>query len=321
MRQREEVQEMLWRKCLILGLLTAAAQAAIWPGKAGEYVRQSTSAPELPNPSVWKEYGLEEAETAEFAGSAQTLRATAYRLQDPTGAVAALQWLEDASTSGTKFLERHGNYVVKIDAPPARARQALRSLAPALPGVINSSAPLLPSYLPEQGLISGSEAYILGPASLSAAEPRISPALVGFHFGAEGQFARYRTPAREVSLLIFSYPTPQIAMAQLRRLASLAESAARRSGPLVSVVLGADDATAGRILNRVQYRAEVTTTEVIPDIGNAGEMILAIMILAGVLILASVVLGVFFGAIRQFFVRAGISAVDNSFTSLNIGNK
>ena len=51
-------------------------------------------------------------------------------------------------------------------------------------------------------------------------------------------------------------------------------------------------------------------------------MILAICILAGALIAASVVFGLFFGGFRQILgSKFGVQAIDDNFTSLHLGDK
>jgi hypothetical protein len=57
------------------------------------------------------------------------------------------------------------------------------------------------------------------------------------------------------------------------------------------------------------------------DPRNVAVMMLSIFTIAGVLIVASVVLGVFFGTFRRFFVSMGFSAADNSFTSLHLDGR
>ena len=73
---------------LLLGAL--AAQGAIWPDKIGQYVRANLTAVELDNKDLWDEYGLMASERAEYVGEkGQRFTGYAYRMKDPTGAVAA----------------------------------------------------------------------------------------------------------------------------------------------------------------------------------------------------------------------------------------
>ena len=82
-----------------------------------------------------------------------------------------------------------------------------------------------------------SERYILGPDGLAKFAPGIPPSVAAFHLGAEAQVAAFRAPAGEIRLAIFDYPTPQMAIQQYDGFAKLPGMMAKRSGPLVAVVL------------------------------------------------------------------------------------
>ena len=53
--------------------------------------------------------------------------------------------------------------------------------------------------------------YIMGPVSLAAYAPSIPPSTAAFSFSAEGQLAKFGEAGKETTLLIFSYPTPEMA--------------------------------------------------------------------------------------------------------------
>jgi hypothetical protein len=98
----------------------------------------------------------------------------------------------------------------------------------------------------------------------------------------------------------------------------------RRTGPLVAIMVGAPSAAAATgVLERVQYQAEFSWTEHVPrdTPQDAAKMILAILTLAGILIVASVVLGLFFGGFRTLFTRLGIAVADDRITALDLSQK
>ncbi len=78
----------------------------------------------------------------------------------------------------------------------------------------HAALPTLRNYLPAKNIIAHSERYILGPAGLAAAAPKIPAAAVNFDFAPEGDIARYRTPNGEATLAVFSYPNMQMARQQ-----------------------------------------------------------------------------------------------------------
>ena len=72
-------------------------------------------------------------------------------------------------------------------------------------------------------------------------------------------------------------------------------------------------------MSAISYQPNVTWSEKVPKNENPGDMILAICILAGRLMVASVVLGLFFGGLRQVFgSKFGVQAIDDNFTSLHL---
>ena len=109
LRQRKEVQKMLRRHLLAL-LLCPILHAAIWPEQIGTLKRGETHKVSAPDQGLWAEYGFDTAEQSQFSGTDRRLTATAWRLKDPTGAMAALQSL---SLRNQANLVQVDNYVLQ----------------------------------------------------------------------------------------------------------------------------------------------------------------------------------------------------------------
>ena len=124
----------------------------------------------------------------------------------------------------------------------SRNKRTWKCFLPASPA--GSGAPAGPDRISSRrnGLIPNSERYILGPVSLARFEPRIAPSLAAFHLGTEAQLGRYRTPKGDLTLAIFSYPTPNIARERQEEFPKVPGTIAKRSGPLVGVVVQPPDA-------------------------------------------------------------------------------
>jgi hypothetical protein len=326
MRQRKKIQEML--RCLILALCASGLNAAILPDNFSGFNRIAASPVSLEDRPLWDEFGLEAAERADYSAAERKVTVTAYKMKDPTGAFAAFQWQRPvnavsgqtaASIPGGKLLI-HANYLLNLAGNATPAEQA--ELQAKLPGTVNSSLPPLTRYLPVKGRLPNSERYVLGAASLAKFEPRISAELASFSHGAELQMARYRTRSGEVQLAIAAYPTPQMAMERLRAFSALADAAVARTGPMVVVALPKGP-EASTLVQAVSYQPKLTWTEhVTKDTPqDAAKMILAICVLAGVLIAASVLLGMIFGGVRFAAGRFGIQTATHSLTTLNIDDK
>jgi hypothetical protein len=315
-------------RCLTLALCLATLSAAVLPEEFSGFQRGAVAPATISDEAVWQEYGLETAERAEYTASGRKLTVTAYRLKDPTGALAAFQWQRpaDAASAYSSATTRDGrivsfaNYVLNLSGSLHPAEQ--QTLLGKLPDLVRSSPPPLPAYLPVAGRVSNSERYLLGAASLARFEPRISGSVAAFERGAEGQLARYRAGGVDIQLAMFSYPTPQMARERFTEFQRLADASVGRSGPIV-IVAFPNGPEAEKLVATIRYEPRLTWTEHVPKDTpqDAAKMILAIMLLAGVLILASVLLGMVFGGVRIAFGRFGIRTADHSLTTLNIDSK
>src|SRR5579864_2318626 len=222
------------RSLILAALFAASACAAIWPEQLGVYKRQSVQEYQV----VADENGREAAEDADYG----QFKVAATRYKDSTGAYAA--WLE---TAGKPI--QAGNYLISCSGA---CPKNLAQLAEALPRISHAPLPAIPSYLPVKSQVSYSERYILGPAGLARNAPQIPESAVAFQFGTEGATARYHAGKNEATLAIFSYPTPGIARQQLQAFQAIQGAVAKRTGPLVAVVLGpGDHLAAGNLLNQI----------------------------------------------------------------------
>jgi hypothetical protein len=333
LRQWKEVQKMLRRQLLIFIALSLSATAQLLPERFGNYTRDSVKPVVVPDRPVWDEYGFDRAEQGVYKSGANKLTATAYRLKDPTGALAAFEWLRPpeatplklapyAAATGNRSLVLMGNYVLSFEGNRPTPED-LKQIFVFLPKYDQSSLPALRNYVPATRLIPNSERYVLGPASLEKFEPRIAPSLAAFHLGAEAQLARYKGKGGELQLALFSYPTPQMARERLDAFQKVPGTVAKRSGPLVAVIVSPPDADdAERVLSEVRYEPTITWSEKIPKPqGNPGDMLMGICILAAVLIGLSVLFGFFLGGFRVALARFGIGSAHESFTSLDLRKK
>jgi hypothetical protein len=300
---------------LLALLLPALAQAAIWPDAIGAYHRTSASKPALADGPLWDEYGLRDSETATYENGAARFTATAWRLQDPTGALAAYDWQRPGKSEPSKvaalaaettdsLLLVHGNYLLSFSGYKPTTPE-LDPIVESLRNVDTSALPALPGYLPARDLVPASERYITGPASLRKFNPGIPPSAAAFHLGAEAQLGVFHGPKGETVLTIFNYPTHQIAMQQAASLGKIPGAEVKRSGPLVAVILSPPDPdTAERLLAQVRYQAEVTRDERVPTLrDNIGNLVVTAFVLTGLLLVFCVVSGLAFGGFRAFLRR------------------
>ncbi len=311
-------------------LLPLLASAAILPDTVGPYHRGSTSQPQLADQPVWNEYGLKASESAVYESADGKFTATAWRLQDPTGALAAFDWQRPAAATPspaaklaaetkTGLLLVHGNYLLSFDGykPPT---EELDPLLAALANVDNSSLPVLAGYLPADGLVANSERYVTGPVALQKFQPAIPPSVAGFHFGAEAQIGVFHHAKGDVTLAIFNYPTHQMAMQQIAQFEKLPGAVVKRSGPMIAVVLSPPDPDfAEHLLGQVRYQAEITRDEYVPtQRDNPGVLLYNAFVLIGILLAFAVVSGLIFGGLRSYRHRGRKGQEADAMITLNL---
>ena len=302
-------------RLLLTLLLPALAQAAIFPDAIGAWHRTAASKPVLADGPLWDEYGLRESETASYQNGSARFTATAWRLQDSTGALAAYDWQRSgnseassvaslAAETADSLLLVHGNYLLSFNGYKPTTPE-LDPVIESLRNVDSTALPTLLGYLPSRDLVPGSERYVIGPASLRKFNAGIPPSAAAFHLGAEAQLGVFRSPKGDMVLTIFNYPTPQIAMQQADSLGKIPGADVKRSGPLVAVILSPPDPDAAeRLLAKVRYRAEVTLDERVPTLrDNIGNLVVNAFVLTGLLLAFCVVSGLAFGGFRAFFRR------------------
>ena len=311
-------------------LLPSLAAAAILPDAIGAYQRGSASKPALADQPIWKEYGLKSSETASYRNGPAKFSAIIWQLQDTTGAMAAFEWQRPASATPStaaklasetpdSLLLVYGNYLLSFNGykPP---KAELDDLTAILRNVDLTVLPVLPSYLPSEGLNPNSERYVVGPVSLQKFAPGISPSLAAFHFGAEAQMGVFHNARGDAQMLIFNYPTPQIAMQRVGEFQKLNGAVAKRSGPMVAVVLAPPDPDyAENLLSQVRYQAQVTLDEYVPSRkDNIGDLVINAFVLIGILLAFALISGFAFGGFRALRRRSRHGEDADALTTLHL---
>jgi len=278
---------------------------------------------------------LEEAETGRYEGRGVTFTVTAWRFRDPTGAQAGFRWLhppgartapEDfaqyskfAVMAGDTILMTHGNYLLRLSGGRPNLDE-LKIFLFQLPNLDQSSLPPVLDYVPQKDIVSASERFIGGPASLDKFFPKVSPSTAGFHFGTEGVVARYRVQSGEMELAVFYYPTNPMARERQPEFEKIPGAVVKRTGPLLAVVIApanADDAQ--RMLAQVNYRASVTLNQGQPGSEqNAGDMLIAIFSLIGVLLALCVLTGLLMFAAKLIRRRMAGGQDEDPMTLLHL---
>lgn len=308
-------------------------QAAVWPEQLWENKRTALSKLTITNPAeraLFEEYGLEAAEEATYGN----WRGVGFRLKDPTSAYAVFQWKRPAGarpstlekyavqTADRAFLLK-GNFVLDfIGRIPTQ--QEVDILHIQLARLDQSPLPGLPTFMPSNGLIAGSERFLIGPVGLQQFLPKVPPSTAAFSMEAEAYLARFQTPKGDADLALFYYPNPQIARDRLVEFQKIPGAAVKRTGPIVAVIPQPPDPDeAEKLLAKVNYQATITWNEKPPTPEpSTADFLLGVFINIGLLALGAVLCGVAYAGFRIAWRKVrGKNEDDESMLTLDLGGR
>jgi hypothetical protein len=326
---------------------------------------RSSSDPAIADPvnaAVLQEYGFTSFESNTYIrddGRKLTLRAA--RFGDASGAYGAYTYYktpamliekigDGAASMNERVLFYRGNILVDAVFQKLSAMSAaeLRELAQGLPLSAGNTRnlPGLPAYLPPQSYVKNTAKYVVGRAALQNLDAPVPAELVDFNAGAEVVLGNYNSSGGEATLMLISYPTPQIAADHLRRIEAARPQSSgnsapatnpilqtpifdKRTGPIVVVVAGPlSQAEAKSLLASVNYDANVTWNEntYFTKRDNLANLLVNVIILCFIIIGFALVAGVAFGGIRilarrLFPDRILNRAESREFISLHLSEK
>ncbi|HEY3973587.1 MAG TPA: DUF6599 family protein [Candidatus Sulfotelmatobacter sp.] len=314
------------------------AQFGGWQMQGAPQISQDPAAADPTNAAVLKEYRFTDVATCTYSrDDGRTLKIRAARFADASGAFGAYTFYlqpgmakEDIGDQGvslgrrTLFYRGHVLVDAQFSAESVMSAEQLRELAGALPRPRGNSGnlPSFIQFMPRRGYIANTQKYVMGPEALAAQAPPVAADQVDFDASSEVTLARYNTTSGEATLMLISYPTPQLAAEHLRRIdaahhmappqagVAAIESAGsffdKRTGPIVAIATGPiSDGDAKSLLGMVNWEASVTWNQA-TDNAQARDLymlILNIVILCGILAGLAVVAGVAFGGIRILMKR------------------
>jgi hypothetical protein len=284
------------------------------------------------NAALLKEYGFTDFASATYTrDDGRTLTVKAARFADASGAYGAFtyykmpQMLTEKIGDGAASLNERVLFyrgAVLVDAVfsklSAMSAAELRELAGVLPLPSDSAQKLpgLPIYLPRESYVKNSAKYVVGPVALKKVSAPIPAQLVDFNAGAEVVLGNYNSAGGEATLMLISYPTPQIAAEHLRRidaarqpnpatespiLAGVGPIFDKRTGPIVAVVFGPlSQSEAQSLLASVNYEADVTWNQntYATKKDNLANLLVNVIILCAIILGLMLVAGIAFGGVR-----------------------
>jgi hypothetical protein len=281
------------------------------------------------NAGLLKEYGFTDFAGATYRRSdGRKVTVKAARFQDASGAYGAFTFYktpemlnEKIGDQGASLNERvlfyKGNILVdavfqRLSAMSAAELRELSDNLPRPPGS-TGNLPGLPIYLPKQSYIKNTAKYVVGPLGLEGTAAPLPAKYVDFSKSAEVVLGDYNVSGASAKLMLISYPTPQIAAAQLKQIESAQQShqldsvvTARRTGPILVLASGQiSEGDAKSLVSAVNYDADITWNEntYFTRRDNAANLIVGVIVLAAIVCGLSIVAGIAFGGFRVFMKR------------------
>ena len=338
------------RTLFVLALTLAAALAAfavppkpVLPKQFDGWQQQESSvnadpaAADQTNAPVLKEYGFEYLEKASYTrddGRKLTIKAAVF--DDASGAYGAFTYYKipemlnekigaQASSLNNRVLFYQGNTLVDavFDRLSVMSAAELRELSSTLPMPEGNARnlPSLPTYLPKDSYEKNTAKYIMGPATLDRVGSPLPTPLVDFKSGAEVVIGKYSAQAGDATLMLISYPTPQIAADRLKQIEALHQPAQqqgsasmidvapffdRRTGPIVVVAAGPISLNEAKsLLGSVSYDADVTWNEntYVTKKDNLANLLFNVILLCGIVVGCALIGGLAFGGFRILIKR------------------
>lgn len=310
-----------------------------WQMQGAAQTSTSAAAADPTSAGVLNEYRFTDVASAIYTrDDGRTLRIRAARFADASGAFGAYTFYlqpemnkeqigDQGASLGDRVLFYRGHVLVDAQFSQETAMSAaeLRELAGGLPHPGGSAGNLPPfiQFLPSRSYIANTQKYVMGPLALAAIGAPITPDQADFGASSELTLARYNTPSGEVTLILISYPTPQLAAEHLRRIDAahqLTESAQegvstihgsgnffdKRTGPIIAIASGSmSDSDAKSLLGKVNYEASVTWNSPTENaqVRDLYMLIQNIVILCAILAGLAIIAGVAFGGFRILMKR------------------
>jgi hypothetical protein len=306
-----------------VGTWTASGSTAQVPAQQIEQLADDRA-------NILREYGITSGERRDYTSGNDKITVTLYRMVDPSAAFGAFTFFRDpdmalsapimaasyaAGKRGHELLVV-GNVMLDVNAGKAQMAPAdLNVLAKSVATQADRRPyPPIATFLPHEGLIPGSERYILGPLALAQvfpATPVNQADWAGFGSSAEAVVGRYRLSDKpsggqqpgEGVLLLILYPTQQLAADRYNELGKsfalnvdpeLAKGKpavfGTRSSALIALLSGVPSREkAAELLNQVHYTSEVTwnePTQKFTDPSISNIVVGAIVDTGGIMLLA-----------------------------------
>jgi len=300
------------------------------------------------NKAALEEDNPQRSAVSDYTRAGKTVHVEAVQFDDKTGAYSAFTLAErpgmhvvkdlgdNAAAGSGAVLFAVGSSVVLVNGADASDIASLKPLVDAMPKPQGNKgiAPLLPTFVPEKGLVAASVRYAVGPASYAAQGGVLPAQSLGWDKSGEAVTAKYDDKRGQETLTILIYPTPAIAGNFTRLVESEAaglgpsftNAKVRREGELVMLANGTFSADeAQRMVENIHMHQELTFdkdvqpvfhTEVQKTFSLLQAIALLFAVMGGTAVALGLILG--FGRAGWRVLRGKPAAVEVEFLSLHL---
>lgn len=314
------------------------AQFGGWQMQGSAQKSENPAVADANNAAVLKEYRFTDVAMATYTrDDGRTLKIRAARFADASGAFGAYTFYlrpemtkeaygDQGVSTGDRALFYRGHILIdaQFSKESAMSGAELRELAGDLPKPSggNGNLPSFILFMPQRGYVTNTQKYVMGPVALTALESPVNAELVDFGTSAEVSEAHYSTASGEATLMLISYPTPQMAAEHLKKIDAAHQMAQpqagvatvegsgtffdKRTGPIIAIATGPiSDSDAKSLLGMVNYEATVTwnTPQGNAEVRDLTKLILNVVVLCAILGALAIVAGVAFGGFRILMKR------------------
>ena len=264
--------------------------AANWRLASSENVSVSAVVGFGGDPVIEREYGVKSLELRQYQLETRRSEVLVEKTADATSAFGLLTYYRTEEHQPEKDLDlvlfgpsdaimaRGAAFIrVRAGAGASVSKDELRVLLIMIGGtrLSRDEASELPAPLPSTRLIPHTEKYMLGLEAARRVLPNFRTDLIGFTQGAEAQVGKYSTEMGQATVLVVSYPTPQIARVRFGAMESLLginlakDSGAiygQRTGSVVILVLdNSHRAAAEKLMAQFQVTSNLSWNEPAPE--------------------------------------------------------
>ena len=307
------------------------------PERLGENWRASTASRKevvekitaTTDANILAEYGLKSVTNRQYSNGKLKLTVEAFEMQYVSGAYGLWTFQRGTLAANQKEIF-NGRFVIRFSGlEQAEIVSVISQMQKDLPP--SSDPPLLPTYLPEQNKIVGSEKYLIGPEAI-ARIPAISDLkdAIDFTGGTRAAVAEYNNGNGKMNILLVEFQSPQFAIDGLTKMQEhfsalnqdeQKKRILRRVGNYaVEAVNVSDPNAAEELLKQIKYMVRVhwegknvsdipipfrpPDSAAVREAIQTGQFIVAVFYWIGVLLFGAVGTGIFVGGAFFYWRRA-----------------